>query len=585
MATTTDPQLSAESGGTPDLVGGGITRLNASDGLFLRAQHLNTMEDYSLALSRAVGVAAGTGVVYGYHVRLDGTTLKVAAGLAMGPDGQPLRSNGVAEVDIAKLAVAEDEFFVVEVAPADWDFGQENTYGNLCTDPCSQGGQIQPYRAEGITIKLRHDTMPGLSAEPDLVKRNWLASAYYEREREQAGPWLVPYALGTPVPALDTRGFSSATGAPGGTAVPLAALLKLDSGWVIDVWIARRDLGDPAPRRAWQWRLAMRPWDVFIAQVLQFQAQFNDDYQAAQRQPARAGAAGDIAKVVTELRGGWERQRVKPAWLTRGISELEKVAGEVAEASQPGLRDQGFYELPPAGYLPPPPEKTDLTTYVTALFGPYVDLRIRHCRADYAVRAVEQAQHLDRIPLDPSLQRGTPHVDVLVPSDLADLDVLYAASYPWLAFVRRAKPVRQRHVDEVAVYLVDTGLDDPDSIAREIAEGGHPRGTGPMMVSYPADTYAVPTPQEPYDKVQGTLRGAVNKFKPLQVVGVGLASAEDRQPLAAVRAFLFLVGPPLGGSPHGGGPIDVDDIAVGYHPGLKPEAIVIVYGQGKRSGE
>ena len=354
MATTTNPQLSADSGGTPDIVGGGITRLNASDGLFLRAQHLNTMQDYSLGLSRAVGVAAGTGVVHGYHVWLDGTMLKVAAGLAMGPDGQPLQSNGVAEVDISTLTVAEDEFFVVEVGPAHWDFGQENMYGNLCTDPCSQGGQIQPYRAEGITVNPRRDTMPGLSAEPDLVKRNWLASAYYEREREQAGPWLVPFAPGTPVPALGTRDFSSTTAAPGGTTVPLAALLKLDRGWVIDVWIARRDIGDPAPRRAWQSRLAMRPWDVFIAQVLQFQAQFNDDYQAAQQQQqARSGAADEITKAITEFREGWERQRikqrVKPGWLTRGISELEKVVEDVAEASQPGLRDQGFYELPPAG--------------------------------------------------------------------------------------------------------------------------------------------------------------------------------------------------------------------------------------------
>jgi hypothetical protein len=585
MATTTDPQLSADSGGTPDLVGGGITRLNASDGLFLRAQHLTTMEDYSLALSRAIGVAAGTGVVYGYHVWLDGTILKVAAGLAMGPDGQPLRSNGVAEVDISKLTVAEDEFIVVEVAPADWDFGQENMYGNLCTDPCSQGGQIQPYRAEGITINLHHDAMPGLSAEPDLLKRNWLASAYYEREREQAGPWLVPYAPATPVPALDTRDFSSATAAPGEKAVPLAVLLKLDGGWVIDVWIARRDIGDPAPRRAWQWRLAMRPWDVFIAQVLQFQAQFNDDYQAARRQPIRSAAADDIAKALTELRDARDRQRITPGWLTRGISELEKVAGQAAEASQPGLRDQGFYELPPAGYVPPPPAKTDLTAYVTTLFGPYVDLRIRHCRADYAVRAVEHAQHLDRIPLDPSLQRGTPHVDVLVPSDLADLDALYAASYPWLAFVRRVKSVRRPRVDEVAVYLEDTGLDDPDPVAEEIARSGHPRGEGPMMVSYPADTYAVPTPPDVYKKVQETLRGPFKTITNLKVVGVGLASAEDRQPLAAVRAFLFLVGPPLGGPPQGGGPIEVDDIAVGHKPGLKPEAIVIVYGQARDPGK
>ena len=148
MPATTDQQPSADSSGTPATVGGGITRLNPSDGLFLRAQHLTTMEDYARQLSLAVGVAAGTGVVYGYHVWLEDTTLKVDAGLAIAPDGRPLRSGLVAEFDISGLAVTDDEFFVVEVAPAGWDFGQENMYGNLCTDPCSQGGQIQPYRAE-----------------------------------------------------------------------------------------------------------------------------------------------------------------------------------------------------------------------------------------------------------------------------------------------------------------------------------------------------------------------------------------------------------------------------------------------------
>jgi hypothetical protein len=571
MATTTDPQVSAESGGTPDLVGGGITRLNASDGLFLRAQHLNTMQDYSLDLSRAVGVAAGTGVVFGYHVMLeaDSATLKVTAGLAMGPDGQPLRSNGVAELDISNLTPATDEFYVVEVAPADWDFGQENMYGNLCTDPCSQGGQIQPYRAEGITIKLRSDTMPGLSAEPDLLTRNWLASAYFEREREQAGPWLVPYARDTAVPDLASRDFSSATTAPGGTAVPLAALFQVSHAWVIDVWIARRDIGDPAPRRAWQSRLAMRPWDVFIAQVLQFQAQLKDDYQTAQQQ-ARSGSADEITKALIELRNARDRQLIKPNWLKRAVGELEKVVEDVAEASQSGLCDQGFCELPPAGYLPPPSAKGDLATYVTALFGSSVDVRIRHCRADYAVRAVEQAQHLDRIPLDPSPPQGRPGVDVLVPSELADLDVLYAASYPWLAFVRRAKPIRQRRVDEVAVYLVKASGDkDPDDVAMKLAESRQPPEGEPMMVSYPADTYAVPTPPGVYDKVHETIKN-------LKVAGVGLASAEDRQPLAAVRAFLFLVG-----TPPAEGKLEVGEIAVNFNNGLKSEVIVIVYGQAR----
>jgi hypothetical protein len=571
MATTTDPQLSADSGGNPATVGGGITRLNASDGLFLRAEHLNTMEDYALELSRSVGVAAGSGVVHGYHVWLDGATLKVDAGLAMGPDGRPLRSFSVAELDISKLAVAEDQFFVVEVAPADWDFGQENMYGNLCTDPCSQGGQIQPYQAEGITIAARPDMMPGLSAQPSGRKRNWLASEYYEREREQAGPWLVPYAPDTPVPALATRDFSSSTAAPGGDAVPLAVLLKLDSNWVIDVWIARRDIGDPAPRRAWQSRLAMRPWDVFIAQVLQFQAQFADDYQAEQQ--VQQGTADEITNAIAELREGLDRQRVKAGWLKDGISKLEKAAEDVAEASLPGLRDQGFWELPPAGYLPVPSGTSDLAAYATSMFGTYVDLRICPCRADDAVRAVEQAQHLDRIPLDPSLQRGTPRVDVLVPSDLADLKVLYAASYPWVAFVRRPAQACEA-VDDVAVYLVNAGEDNPDQVAQEILKGRHPSEKDLVgQLTYPAGAYAVPTPHEIYDKIHGT----ISAIKGHRVVGVGLASAEDRQPLAAVRTFLLLLGAPV----HGGRVEDGNDILIGHQNGLTPEVIVIVVGQFK----
>jgi len=47
----------------------------------------------------------------------------------------------------------------------------------------------------------------------------------------------------------------------------------VDGEWVLDAWIARRDLIATPPRDAWEWRLGLRPWAVFIAQVLQFQAQ------------------------------------------------------------------------------------------------------------------------------------------------------------------------------------------------------------------------------------------------------------------------------------------------------------------------
>jgi len=578
MPATTDQQPSADSSGTPATVGGGITRLNPSDGLFLRAQHLTTMEDYARQLSLAVGVAAGTGVVYGYHVWLEDTTLKVDAGLAIAPDGRPLRSGLVAEFDISGLAVTDDEFFVVEVAPAGWDFGQENMYGNLCTDPCSQGGQIQPYRAEGITIKVRPDTMPGLSSvQPTSRQRNWLASHYYERERERAGPWLVP--SDTPVPALATRHFSCPTAAPRGDAVALAALLKPDSTWVVDVWIARRDIGDPAPRRAWQSRLAMRPWDVFIAQVLQFQAQFATDYTAGQVRAVQPDTAGEIAKAIAGLREGLGRQRVRARYVLEAVDELEKAAEGLAEAAQAGLCDQGFCELPPAGYLPVPPNTGDVATWAASLFGAYVDLRICPCRADDAVRAVEQAQHLDRIPLDPSQQRGTPRVDVLVPSDLADLGPLYAESYPWVAFVRRPKAACGPR-DEVAVYLIDAGADAAYRIAERILKDRYrpPEKDLVASLSYPADTYAVPQPHEDYQQIHEKIHGLVGTRKDYRLIGVGLASAVDRQPLAAVRTFLLTLEATADGL------LESSDVLVGYEDGLSPEVIVLIVGTGDTHG-
>ena len=42
---------------------------------------------------------------------------------------------------------------------------------------------------------------------------------------------------------------------------------------VFDVWTARRDAIATPPHEAWQERLGLRTWAVFIAQLLQFQAQ------------------------------------------------------------------------------------------------------------------------------------------------------------------------------------------------------------------------------------------------------------------------------------------------------------------------
>jgi len=69
--------------GPGPIVGGDIVSLNPADGLFLQAEHLTAIEDYTRALTRALGVAGGTGVVYGYGITVHGATLEVTAGLAI----------------------------------------------------------------------------------------------------------------------------------------------------------------------------------------------------------------------------------------------------------------------------------------------------------------------------------------------------------------------------------------------------------------------------------------------------------------------------------------------------------------------
>lgn len=580
MATTTSSPLSADSGGTPATVGGGIIRLNPSDGLFLRAQHLTVMEDYALALAQSAALAAGTGVVYGYRTWLDGTMLKVDPGLAIGPDGRPLRSTQEATVDLSDLTVEADGFFVVEVSPASWDYGQENVYGNLCDDPCSSSAAIHPFQAEGIAINLRADSMPGLKSQGDYQQRNWLASRYYERERERGGPWLVPGTAGSKIAGIATLDFSTATEAPEGNAVPIAVLLNSGGSWLVDLWIARRDLGDPAPRRAWQSKLAMRPWDVFIAQVLQFQAQLTELYLASQAGPAESVAAEELAHAIGSIRDQFAKMRVKPHWLSESIAELEnalpqldKAASQAKDPAKYGLSALGFGELPPAGYLPSPPAGYDAEAYAKQLFGPYVKVRVCRCRADHAVRAVEQAQHLDRIPLDQRGQKGTPSVDVLIPAELADLGPLYSKSYPWLAFVRRSDRTcpSDRPVDKVAVYLADAG-EEAEKVAAETVREVSPPPKADLVgwLTYPADTYAVPAPNDIYGTVHQRAAG-----RPL--IYIGLASAADRQPLAVVRTALLDL------DTNASGTLRVDDIRVAYRDGLSTEAIVIVVGNAEQT--
>ena len=171
-------------------------------------------------------------------------------------------------------------------------------------------------------------------------------------------------------------------------------------------------------------RPACRPWDVFVAQVLQFQVQLAEEWPRAAA--TLAGLANRLL-AIQELDDALETLR---SGLRGGVTKLvisasERLKGQVAPvASGVGtLLDLGFVEISPAGFLPLPDGEgwagMSVEEKVRALFKSSVELRFCACRPDVVAHAVEEAQHLNRIPLGGGEPK--PKVDILVPTDSGNL--------------------------------------------------------------------------------------------------------------------------------------------------------------------
>jgi hypothetical protein len=553
---------------------GGIRRLNPADGLFLRSEHLNQMQAYSRELALATGIAGGTGVAYGYQLSLTGTELTVTPGLALDAAGMPLRTGAPVTLQLEGLATPAGRFWLVEViadraVPSD----NEPVYGNLCGDPCS-GDSIQPWLDDAVRVQVSaRDTLPGLaSVASGNPARNWLASAYFEQERRAGPPWLTPDQSGA-VASILGLAWSGAQppaapgvlGEPAGNGVPLGVLFRVDESWQLDVWTARRDLVQTVPRAAWEWRLGLRPWSVFLAQVLQFQDHLADLPPDGQLGEAVLGNAEDFyetvlqeaprsRRAVQQLWDKWQQQHTKP--LTEG-----------------SLLSHGFSELPPAGFLPYPTGKAALADQVQAIFGPNVTVRLHHNSADAAVRAVSDAQHLDRIPLDQPA--ATPAVDVWIPDTAADLPAVFTPSYGWIAFTRnRGEPVEVAlpATEPVEVYLVTTDGDEnfEDVLAGIVRSGKLPKAGHLTTLRYPLAEWGVPTPEEEVTELGVKLRELFRESRQYLLGVIGTAGSEPRRPLAGARAALLPV------SFESDGLIHLQSTAVVRHD--LPEAIVFVVG-------
>ncbi|MER7756237.1 hypothetical protein [Kitasatospora sp. NPDC097643] len=433
------------SDGSPETAGGGIDRLHPFDGLFLRAEHLDRMQNYAQALSRAVGRSGGPGVVEGFQLSVDRGVLQVGAGLAIDSAGRPLRSGRQVSLSLKKLKPENDTFWWVVVSPADWQYGEAAVQGLLCEDPCTGGTTNRQFTAEGVRVALVPDTSPDLGAVQAARRRNWLASRLFAQEQRLDTPWLdtpsvlpsdwePPIVYGRPPVRL-------------GVVIPIG---NDPTQWVVDTWTARREVGAPPPERWWQGQLGMRPWHVFVAQILQFQAQLAEWRGELADLAANAAAEEELARTRAELleivaKAATTRSQVALAMKAKVEEAIENVGKRIEEAragqqQQPApLVDRGFDELPPAGYLP---VKADggqhLLREVPRLLGvgEQLPLRLHFCectRADVA-EAVQQAQHRDRIKID-----SMADVDILIPVTGFGANDSWTGG--WVAFARSRQRV------------------------------------------------------------------------------------------------------------------------------------------------
>ncbi|MEO6531027.1 MAG: hypothetical protein ABI563_06655 [Specibacter sp.] len=530
-----------EPGSTPGAtVPSNISRLNPQDGLFLRGEHLAAMQGYARDLARAVGTGVGSGVVYGYTATLTANKLRVGAGLALDPQGRPLRSDAEAVIELKDPPVLDSSgngFLVVEVGPAEWASGHEKVYGEVCGDGCSgSGSSIQPWIGEGITVHLMERSIEGLNTAGKALRRNRLASLFFEAERRNGDTWLQPEP-GQPTLPVTSWDWNAGTPAAQAARVPIAALLAVDGKWVLDVWTARRDVDGPPAKNIWQSRLSMRPWTIFMAQVLQFQAQLAAHAPELEKYDFDVeafNAVGQLNETIRKLPLTKTQHTKFGQVLEEAMEKAEKVVRPRAESRSSLLRAMGFDNLPPAGYLPLPRAAGSVEAAVRLLLGSRLDCRFVSASADFVARAVDESQHRDRIPLAGA--KPWPELDILIPEPGAD-----GLARGWVAFVHRscceakqappqleAVDVYLTRFDEGPEVLIRVLLQEPGQAGKPVAELLYP----PSDWSYPAGS---PKVMEAFTKFMQQWVAEGTDFK-VSLIGL---SAEDRLPLAAVRASLL----------------------------------------------
>jgi hypothetical protein len=467
--------ISGSNGHAVIAKGSPLRRLNYFDGKFLRATDLQLEQRAMLNQVRLSNQAGGSGVVHGYNCSLiSGDRLRVGRGLAIDPQGRLLHLADEIHVGIvdlieksrlhatafksfapfAKFAAAfgdcelraevvpddvlEDvTLYLITAGHAEAFCGEEDVYGKLCEEACITSTE-RPYIIEGVVIRAVPLNRPllfpvsqklGLS---NIHMRSRVASAFFDLERQIPASHISRNGLSSIIWCLGAE-------AEAGADVPIAVMARSgDSTLFLDAWIARRERMEAPPRHYWAGRMAMRPWNIFLAQVLQFQCQLATCFRGSngkrvvfdpcEEERRLAGQASEAVKsflkeyqTITGRLARPEAVAASPGvFEIANLKSLQKNLAAIARfaITHRYLINCGIVELPSAGYLPiTPGDALTVNEQVRRLMGEGVDLRFCVVRPDYVANALEEAQHMERISLlegidDPSRK---PRVDVLVP--------------------------------------------------------------------------------------------------------------------------------------------------------------------------
>jgi hypothetical protein len=458
-----------------------------------------------------------------------------------------LKSDRVMTLSLGDLKPSGDDFWWVEISNLDWVYGEEAVQGLLCDEPCGPGTTISGTRAEGVAAKLVPDSRLGLGGTTTERKRSWLGSQLFELERVQAKGWPGVGSLQLAGRTWDP--LPAPLGPDHG--IRLAVVIPDDaSGWQLDVWAARRDRCAPPPVPAWQWRLSMRPWEVFIAQILQFQALLD-----VQLNSASGAAIGYVNDLLARLQGVREhldpQARVTKQESAEEISSIEQDinTGRLGFRLRMGgtnasMRSIGIDELPPFGLLPVTSTGDEVGKEVTRLLGGDQVVRVRVCRGDLSDVGgfLERAQHRDRIRLDTGVLQP---VDILVPRT-GDEGTLF----DWVAFARGDTEDCGEDADSgeptveepVTVYVLNQSdeeglyndyqryLNNPDRTPPDLPS------TPALELHYPAQMWALPD-----DPTYADLVDRIHSITEIgrDVVFVAVVTKPERRPLGALRAWLL----------------------------------------------